>query len=101
MKNPIGTGYFGRASDVPPQYENRITKVHLVWNFKHKEKPVCGAKIDKSMNYLFCAANIQIDYVKCKKCLAWYEKNPPEVYYNLPKNDRRKKQRRQEDRRVA
>jgi hypothetical protein len=50
------TGYFAN--------EFRVTKVHIV----EDNIPICGSKIGKDLNFLWCSNDIAPDYVDCEKC---------------------------------
>jgi len=59
----VKTGYFSRAHE--DGHSAKSTIVHIVDSYN---KPICGYKPHKTMQFLLCAYGIYFPYVECKKC---------------------------------
>lgn len=61
----ISTGYFGRATE--KGHNAMTTQVH-VYNGK-TGRCLCGYKPHKTMQFMWCANDAQVEYIECGNCL--------------------------------
>jgi len=57
------TGYFARATE--EGHRAKFTQVHIVDDY---DKPLCGYKPHKTMQFYFCSIGVYLPYIECKRC---------------------------------
>ena len=60
----MSTGYFGAPGQIARG------KTHFVL----RGKPICGCRIGKKAQFLFCASGFDEKYVECRRCKAEYRR---------------------------
>ena len=63
----LATGFFG----IPGVH--RWTKVHYV----RGNRPVCGSRVGRRMEFQWCAHGYRRDYVECARCRSIGDRNKP------------------------
>jgi len=62
------TGYWARAHE--DRHDTRTTKVHI----EKDDKGLCGYIPHKTMKFQWCAMDVYLPYVECKKCKEKYQR---------------------------
>jgi hypothetical protein len=63
----VSTAYFARARE--NGHPQAISNVHLCF----ERQPLCGYKPHPTMQYLWCANWVKLEYVTCNRCRVLYE----------------------------